>query len=60
MWTSSSEESLGELDLFSLEQRWFWGILGGAQSAYRRGLQKDEPDPSQQCRAGGSVTMNIK
>lgn len=50
------EEMQGELDLFSLEQRW---LLTEAHSAYGEVFKEMEPGSSQQCRAGRSETTGI-
>ncbi|PKU45943.1 rna-directed dna polymerase from mobile element jockey-like [Limosa lapponica baueri] len=46
------KESLGELGLFSLEQRQLWGILTATPSAYGEVTEETEPDSSQQCKLG--------
>lgn len=56
----SCKESLGELGLFSLEQRWLWGNLTAAPHAYEEIIEEMEPGFSQWCRMGGGQTMSIK
>jgi len=47
------KESLGELGLFSLEQRWLWGVLTAPHHLYKEVIEEMEPGSSQWCMVGG-------
>lgn len=53
------EEWLGELGLFSLEQRWLWEDLTAAPSAYGEVLEETEVGSSQWCSMGGQETAGV-